>query len=222
MLETPPETLASGHQLAQRPGRERSLCLACYPSGNECRNVDSTRLTPPSFVHSSDIAWEPARCQAQAGCLGHRRMSCGAWSPRRSWLGPAHPQWHSLKQDGRPVLEDLGSHHLKPGSLWVAERVAQGHLPLPSSVLQQTWVRPPTCPVLAPEPLVVCGIHVNVSSMAPSRQQNWTNELQMSLANWFFLLCPSPPPPCPAAAWVSLQVALSMGWGGREQRLPWV
>lgn len=81
---------------------------------------------------------------------------------------------------------------------------------------------PLTCPVPAPEPLVAGGVCVNVSSVAPSRQQSWTDVLYMSLANRFSLLCPSRLPPCSAAAWVSRLVALSMGWGGWEQGLPLV
>lgn len=57
VLETLLESVASGHQPAQRPEREGSLCLACFQSDNDCRSVSSRRLTPPSSTHSSNIAW---------------------------------------------------------------------------------------------------------------------------------------------------------------------
>lgn len=59
VLENALENLTSGCQPAQRPGRERSLSLACYQNSNECRRVVSTCLTPPAFIHRTLLgAWD--------------------------------------------------------------------------------------------------------------------------------------------------------------------
>lgn len=52
-------------------------------------------------------------------------------------------------------------------------------------------------PDLVPKPLVLLW-RVLLESTSPSRQQDWSNELSMSLANWFSLLCPTPSRPSPA------------------------
>lgn len=95
---------------------ERNL-LCLHQSGNgmqECwfHVPDPTLL--PAFTYLSPIprvpaCWMPSPCWVLGG-MRHGPL------PR-----PAYPQWHPLKQDGRPVLEDLGSHHQSLAPL-VAER----------------------------------------------------------------------------------------------------
>lgn len=70
--------------------------------------VPCARPHPPSFIHLL-ITHPLGACRMPRPCWVLGGMRHG---PLRS---PAYPPWHPLKQDGRPVLEDLGSHHPKLG-----------------------------------------------------------------------------------------------------------